>query len=277
MIDIYYASDLHLEFSKGQLKIPEGDVCLLAGDICLPWVHNHKAMTGSTRNLTHKVDKRQKKFFQECSEKFEHVYYVLGNHEHYQGEFYKTHDKMREKLDVWACDNIHILENATAMLSDTVALFGATFWTDVRRADPLIQWDVECELNDYNLIFDDDGLPIKARLPISENSFSRKILTRFLDNLEDGVTPIILSHHAPFWESVPPCYRADNVSYAYANTNIERIFNIDSDLPSYWIHGHIHSESDYRIGGLNVLCHPRGYVGRETKPNAEYKFGHLKL
>ena len=32
------------------------------------------------------------------------------------------------------------------------------------------------------------------------------------------------------------------------------------DVPSLWIHGHIHESFDYDVGNCRVLCNPRGYL-----------------
>jgi Predicted phosphoesterases, related to the Icc protein len=29
--------------------------------------------------------------------------------------------------------------------------------------------------------------------------------------------------------------------------------------PELWVHGHVHSAADYRVGNTRVLCNPRGY------------------
>ena len=39
------------------------------------------------------------------------------------------------------------------------------------------------------------------------------------------------------------------------------------DAPTLWIHGHIHKNQDYTIGGTRVVCNPRGYP-MSFHPNA---------
>ena len=36
--------------------------------------------------------------------------------------------------------------------------------------------------------------------------------------------------------------------------------------PPLWIHGHMHSSFDYRIGLIRVVCNPRGYLPDELNP-----------
>ena len=30
--------------------------------------------------------------------------------------------------------------------------------------------------------------------------------------------------------------------------------------PQYWIHGHIHTPSEYKIGNTQIICNPHGYI-----------------
>ncbi len=69
------ASDIHLEFGDIELNNTEGaDVLILSGDICV------------AKDLAFKDSERSEKwmkFFENCSEQFDNVIYVMGNHEHY--------------------------------------------------------------------------------------------------------------------------------------------------------------------------------------------------
>ena len=72
---IAVCSDLHLEFGNIDLQNTENaEVLILSGDIC----------------VASKWDEDIKQFFANCSERFPHVIYLMGNHEHYNGDFFKT-------------------------------------------------------------------------------------------------------------------------------------------------------------------------------------------
>ncbi|UFZ08661.1 hypothetical protein LQG66_03520 [Bradyrhizobium ontarionense] len=55
-------------------------------------------------------------------------------------------------------------------------------------------------------------------------------------------------------------YRNDRVTAAFASDLTELIL---ATQPALWVHGHIHTPSDYRIGSTRVICNPHGY-GREN-------------
>lgn len=52
---------------------------------------------------------------------------------------------------------------------------------------------------------------------------------------------------------------------AYAS-NLEAL--IEARGPALWVHGHIHTSSDFRIGATRIVCNPRGYPGIESGFNA---------
>jgi Icc-related predicted phosphoesterase len=64
---------------------------------------------------------------------------------------------------------------------------------------------------------------------------------------------------------VPEDFRDDPVCAAYAS-DLDAF--IEQAQPQLWVHGHIHSSRDYRVGRTRVVCNPRGYVPFE--PNAGF-------
>jgi 3',5'-cyclic AMP phosphodiesterase CpdA len=68
-------SDIHLEFGDIILKNDQSaDVLILGGDICV------------AKHLTPEV----KDFFQRVSFEFPETIYIMGNHEHYNGDYAKS-------------------------------------------------------------------------------------------------------------------------------------------------------------------------------------------
>jgi len=89
---IALASDIHLEFADINLQNTENaDVLILSGDICVaedigkPDPNNFLEGARSSRIVD---------FFKRCSFQFPHVVYVMGNHEHYHGDFAKTTNRI---------------------------------------------------------------------------------------------------------------------------------------------------------------------------------------
>jgi hypothetical protein len=66
---------------------------------------------------------------------------------------------------------------------------------------------------------------------------------------------VVVTHHAPSRRSVQPQYKDDLLTAAFAS-------NLDAFVgkAALWVHGHIHSPSDYMQDGCRVLANPRGYV-----------------
>ena len=113
---IAVASDVHLEFGDLNIQNTQGaDVLILSGDICVaedigkPDPNNF--LEGARSNRI--VD-----FFKRCSFQFPHVIYVLGNHEHYHGDFAKTYSKIKSMLDYNALSNVYLLEREIKVIDD---------------------------------------------------------------------------------------------------------------------------------------------------------------
>ncbi len=67
---------------------------------------------------------------------------------------------------------------------------------------------------------------------------------------------IVITHHGPSIESLPVRRDKDIISASYVPNLDEVILKYN---PNYWIHGHMHNSSDYKVGECNVICNPRGY------------------
>ena len=279
---LFYGSDLHLEFEKGfkhTLNIPEGDVLVLAGDIYTPWYQ------GKTEKKDHV--KIRESFFSEVSEKFKTVLYVMGNHEHYGGYFVDTDNLIRKHIEPYK--NIHLLNGNYHQVED-VLFYGSTFWTDARGGHPEVMWDIQRGMNDYNEVrYSEDRFQMptsqyesygkKSRLlcedTVKENKFARKQLTEFYSKVEEqGLRPLVITHHQPAWECVETYYRHDNLSYAYANTGLDDLL---LEVPKhYWICGHMHKQNCVEVGNVSVLTNARGYIGYESSSNS-YSFAGLDI
>ena len=84
---------------------------------------------------------------------------------------------------------------------------------------------------------------------------------------------VVLTHHAPSYQSLHPRYAGDSELNAAYMSNLESL--IDEILPQVWFHGHVHTSFDYMVGDTRVLCNPRGYHRYEENPkfnvNAVYE------
>ena len=84
MTKLQIVSDLHLEFATTTLEnAGDTDILVLSGDIC---VANFDWETYIP-------------FFEQVSRDFPHVIYILGNHEHYHGQFFNTQSLLKIQLE----------------------------------------------------------------------------------------------------------------------------------------------------------------------------------
>lgn len=67
-----------------------------------------------------------------------------------------------------------------------------------------------------------------------------------------------MTHFAPSWQSVSPEYGTSEVAGYHASDLKDLILR---KRPALWVQGHIHAQSDYRIGETRVICNPAANEG----------------
>lgn len=254
-------SDLHMEFRDPPDIINAGaDVLLLAGDICLVdhLYKNPNTYALPSRGVYAKDATRYRDFFNHVSQEFDSVYYVLGNHEYYQGRWNNTVERLRSELEPWP--NIVLMDNTWINIGDT-RIIGTSLWTDLNNANPLVMEGVRFMMNDYRSItIENSGVYHKLR-PID----TVKAHQYAVEFIKEGVRGwdgkiVVLGHHAPSHKSIHPKYQNQDVmNHAFVNRLDEYI--IDHPQIKLWVHGHVHDCWDYMIGDTRIVCNPRGYPG----------------
>jgi Icc-related predicted phosphoesterase len=240
MMQINFISDLHLEFGPLEIEPESGDVLVLAGDIDI---------------------KARVNWINDIAGKFNHVIYVLGNHEFYNGTMDSIYRKTREGL----ANNVHLLENESITIAG-VTFHGATLWSDFLNGNPMSYLRCDQAINDYRLIRAGDGKHrFKPQIAHSLHNISKVFLQ---ENVKEG--DVVVTHMAPSLLSIHEKYKNDmNINGSYASDLSELILDTKPEL---WFHGHVHTSFDYTVGNTRILCNPRGYVGEELnlefEPNA---------
>lgn len=274
---IQILTDLHIEFDHHPvLKLPGGDVLLLPGDVCVA-AYLRKNRTDKLANKHGRVCREF--FFHECA-KYQKVYYIMGNHEHYNGIFDYTVETMREFLEG---TNVTVLENEWVKLKEDWSLFGGTLWTDYNNDDWFARRAAKDKMNDHQII---KKIKPKDRLnnpygdtfgnflPTDAFDEHRKCIKELREGQYDMTRiddkKIIMTHHAPTARSVHPRFAGDILNYAYY-TNLEDIM-LDNATVKYWFHGHMHDNHDYMVGECRVVCNPRGYAGYQLNEGFNPEF-----
>lgn len=246
-------SDIHLEFGDLPIENTENaDVLLLAGDICVA----AGFALGFAR--TGKDPERYHKFFKQCSEQFRDVVYIMGNHEHYNGDYCTSYQVLKDQLDQYS--NIHFLEKEFKIING-VMFIGATLWTDFNNQDSYTMGVCERRMNDYRVI--KNSLKDRSLIALDTLYDHQQALEKITDFYNAHDIPVVMvGHHAPSQMSVKPMYERDyEINGAY-RSNLEK-FIVDKPRIKLWVHGHTHSEFDYMVGTTRVVANPRGYVGYE--------------
>lgn len=284
-------SDLHLEFGELELKnTGKAEVLILSGDIC---VAQNLMIEGAA--IAHKSELYHDFFKQVCSE-FPHVIYIMGNHEHYDGDFATTYGILKERLGY--LKNLHILDKETFRIGE-VTFIGGTLWTDMNGEDPSTMQVIRGMMNDFRIVknsnrvltkkvplykrdeneeyvLDDKGRPIEDGMKFKEypamfspedavNEFKAMVqyIEHVVANNPEGKY-VVVGHHAPSRQSTHPRYQHDVLMNGGYSSNLE-FFIEDHPQIKLWTHGHTHDTFDYKIGETRVVCNPRGYIGYEKR------------
>jgi len=283
---IALCSDIHLEFGPIQLENTEdAEVLILSGDICVAADLGPVDTVGVS-------DSRGYHGFHEfmaaCSANFSAVVYVMGNHEHYHGDFAETQDILRKHLKLYP--NVHMLEKQTFECGDFLFV-GGTLWTNFDGGNKGYMQMISGLMNDYRGVKnsnrkvsfksyeDDDTFKFKER-PATfapEDSYEDHLammgfLAKTLEDSDPHQKVIMVGHHSPSKLSIHPRYAHDRVINSAYSSHLDD-FILANPRIKLWTHGHTHEPFDYMIGSTRVVCNPRGYINYEYRADEfELKF-----
>lgn len=232
------ASDLHLEWVQSGWPgerlidpVPGADALLLAGDVA---------------NLTQVVE-----LFSDWPVP---VFMVPGNHEFYGLDMARELERIAQ--GVYNQGALTVLDN-TAVEFKGVRILGATLWTDYRLFPGLSLVEAMAAAQAALAGADHSRIRFDGKVFLPEHALglhnaSRTWLRTQIAQPFAGPT-LVMTHHAPSMRSVALKWRGEDSSAAFAS---------EMDLlpfADYWVHGHLHDNSDYTVGRCRVLCNSRGY------------------
>jgi predicted phosphodiesterase len=271
---IAIASDIHLEFGDLDIQNTDhADVLILSGDICvakdIAQRDPHNIMGAEYRS------NRYHNFFQQCGEKFSHVIYIVGNHEHYNGDFAKTIPHLKDVLGY--IKNLHILEREVLTIDD-VTFIGGTLWTDMNQRDETTLLHMKGMMNDFICVsnslrevnFRDQDGNFRTRTakfsPKDAVEEHEKFFGYIKQVVEDktGQKFVVVGHHAPSRLSTHPKYAHDTIMNGGYSSSLDE-YILDHPQIKLWTHGHTHEDFDYMLGSTRIVCNPRGYINYESR------------
>lgn len=273
---IAYCSDVHLEMAPILLENSENaDVLVLAGDICLAKVIDE--YPSDILDLLASQNGRIHHFFDTCSERFKHIIYVFGNHEHYSYDIQNSMQRIKSCLSY--IKNLHILERESVVIDD-VTFLGATLWTDMNGGDENTLDEVGYSINDFRLItnsnkqqldnVNEQTLSTAFDAPVKWSTLDAMVQFKktvdWIDQVRELVDIkklVIVTHHAPSFQSIHPSYVYDTISNGGYASDLDKFIQERPDI-LLWFHGHIHHKQDYVIGNTKILANPRGYKFKEV-------------
>lgn len=240
MTKILAMSDLHLEFARLDLKVPENtDVVVLAGDIG----HGPAAIEFARSHLPETLP----------------VIVVAGNHEFYGSSIETEFEELRASAA--RAPNIHFLELDEAVVEardSKVRFLGAMLWTDFElRGTEMANADMAyaaSRINDFRLIRY-RGRTLTPQDTVAFHRETRAWLEEKLAQEHDGPT-VVVTHHSPSGRSEEARYAGGPLTAAF-HSNLEYL--IEQFQPEVWVHGHSHHSVDYTVGLTRVFSNQRGY------------------
>ena len=291
---IAVCSDLHLEFGDLDLENTElADVLILGGDILVAedvknFGYVDEQIMAATPSMLARGE-RYYNFLKRCSERFPQVILIMGNHEHYHGDYAETANVIRSV--VGEMSNVHFLDKEWRIING-VLFYGGTLWTDMNGEDPETLRQIAYMMNDYRGV-KNSNKTVSYRVPdltkdeVDAFSFKeRPAQFRPEDSVEDhraflkgldevlalhpNLPTVVVGHHAPSKASTHPRYKTEVITNGAYSTNLDD-FILDRRQIRLWTHGHTHEDFDYMIGTTRIVCNPRGYDGYEERAD------HFKL
>ena len=246
---IAVCSDLHLEFGALTLDNPgDVDVLILSGDICVAVDLNRiDYIYGSAPRRIMEHSERLENLLQSCSKNFKHTLMVMGNHEHYHGDFAKSASIIREFLASF--ENVHLLDKESIKIDD-VTFIGGTLWTNFDLGDgpgdTSAMHTIAGLMNDYRGVknsnrmvtrkvpvyeYNEDGsvklnekgyqmqIGMKVKEEIAtfspEDTYEdHKTMMQYIQSVIEGKYDekfVVLGHHAPSKASTHPRYAHERI------------------------------------------------------------------
>jgi Calcineurin-like phosphoesterase len=243
-LDIF--SDLHLDsWPIGKMPKQSGDICILAGDLC------------NAPSFTVKM--------QQFLARYTKVLYVAGNHEYYEQEKAKPSSHFLQCLNLRdtypGFIPLHLMPDPFEI--EGYLFYGRTLWWG--DMNPLEELVIRDQVNDLKYIRTGSVSSFREAGVQDKDDISRFLLDY------PGKKKVVVTHHAPCDLSVSAGNKGSLCKPSFVNDCSGLILDT---APHAWIHGHMHSSSDYVLGVTRVIANP---MGTAYYPNKDFIDGSFEI
>lgn len=256
-----YVSDIHLEINH-MYDVPnfivgiENEDLIFCGDTTVAYILDTKK--------TDKISKKLQDSFKNLANQvkgFRRVFFIMGNHEHYNGHF-QSSKNLIENFLYNECklskEQFIVLDNASVELDNNTVLLGATLWTDMGGGNESSHYFVGRGMNDFRIVsYGSPNTRFTTYDAVLEHKNTLEWMTEQLEKYKNKRV-IVATHHAPSFQSEGRYHSNSMITDGYCS-------NLTSFIQSHpqitdWIHGHTHVNVEYKIGECRVTSNMRGYV-----------------
>jgi predicted phosphodiesterase len=261
---ISVCSDLHLEVKGLQLdNVDSTTVLVLAGDICV--ANSLGDRDNFEDNWFNNKSQTYHRFFQDCCKKWPYVIYVLGNHEHYHGDYADTLNHLRAQLGYLT--NLQILEQESLKIEEVTFICG-TLWTNMNSGSASTLQVTQGMMNDFRCVTNSHHPHHQGRPPRFtplDSVYAHQNMLKYIEYVTEDQWYdkfVVVGHHAPSRRSTHPRFARERDMNGAFVSDLDYFIEAHPQI-KLWIHGHTHDPWDYQIEGTRVVCNPRGYAGHE--------------
>nr|QBK85856.1 MAG: calcineurin-like phosphoesterase [Marseillevirus LCMAC101] len=240
LVRIQYISDLHIDVNAyknwSDLLNPTGDILILAGDISSPLYHGLS------------------KFLKWCSQHWNKVIFIPGNHEYYNNSGKFKMDQVEKMLEsICQKHGVIFAQKSVISLRPGLHLLACTLWSDING----VELTVRNSMRDFSMI-PDMNIEKWKRIHTEHVDWLTKNIDKY-DNV------VIATHHAPLiYGTANPFHEGTLGNKAYASDLGHLVAKTKG-----WIFGHTHHYTDITYPGdagdpVPVLSNPLGYRHEKT-------------
>lgn len=165
--------------------------------------------------------------------------YIPGNHEFYGRTFAEL-------------EKVTLASNNIIKTKDKI-IVTSPLWTHI---PDMYMEIVERGMTDFRVIKD-----FTAKKQNQINYECKEFVKKALMDLK---VDLVITHHAPSFQSVLPHWQSSFLNTAFANDDLDQL--IEDRGPRFWFHGHMHDSMTYKIGNTTVFTNPHGYVKIDQNP-----------